>query len=56
MRDRFDTSERGLGYGTMGAVAGGLLGNEAGKGGLLPTVAGAVAGGLGANAYESRDR
>ncbi|KAL1304727.1 hypothetical protein AAFC00_003673 [Neodothiora populina] len=56
VRDRFDTSDKGLGYGTMGAVAGGLLGNEAGRGGVIPTVAGAVIGGLGANAYENRDK
>lgn len=56
VRDRFDPSDKGLGYGAIGALAGGLLANEAGKGRILPTVAGAVAGGLGANAYESRDR
>lgn len=55
IRDRFDTSERGLGYGSVGALAGGLLGNELGKG-VLPTLAGAVIGGLGANAFENKDK
>jgi len=55
LRDRFDTSERGIGYGTVGALAGGLIGSEIGKG-LWPTVAGAVVGGLGANAFESREK
>lgn len=48
-------TERGVGYGTIGAVAGGLVGNELGKG-LWPTVAGAVLGGLGANVIENRDK
>jgi len=55
IRDKFDTSDRGLGYGTIGAIAGGLAGSEVGKG-LWPTVAGAVIGGLGANAFESREK
>lgn len=55
MRDRFDISERGVGYGTIGALAGGLLGNEVGKG-VLPTALGAVLGGLGANVYEGREK
>jgi len=37
-----------------GALAGGLIGNEVGKG-VLSTVAGALIGGLGANAWEARD-
>lgn len=55
MRDRFDTSERGMGYGTIGAIAGGLVGNELGKG-LLPTAAGAVVGALGTNAFQAREK
>lgn len=55
IRDKFDVSQRGLGYGSVGALAGGLIGSEVGKG-LLPTVAGAIVGGLGANALEARDR
>lgn len=56
VRDRFDTSDKGLGYGTIGALAGGLMGSEMGRGGVLPTVAGAVIGGLGANAFEGREK
>lgn len=55
IRDKFDMSEKGLGYGTIGALAGGLIGSEVGKG-LWPTVAGAVVGGLGANHFESREK
>lgn len=55
IRDRFDITERGLGYGAIGATAGGLVGSELGKG-ILPTLAGAVIGGLGANAFESREK
>lgn len=55
LRERFDTSDRGMQYGALGALAGGLVGSEVGKG-ILPTVAGAVIGGLGANAYEGRDK
>jgi len=56
VRDKFDLSERGLGYGSVGALAGGLIGSEVGKGGFLPAVAGAIVGGLGANAFEARDK
>lgn len=51
----FDKSNRGLTSGAIGAIAGGLVGNEVGKG-IVPTLAGVVLGGLGANAYEARDR
>jgi len=54
MRDRFDTSGKGVGYGTLGALAGGLLGSEAG--GILPAAVGAVIGGLGANAFQGREK
>ncbi|GAB7348132.1 hypothetical protein MBLNU459_g6149t2 [Dothideomycetes sp. NU459] len=54
-RERLDTSEKGVGYGTIGALAGGLVGNEVGKG-LLPTAVGAVLGGLGANVFEGREK
>jgi hypothetical protein len=37
-----------------GALAGGLIANEVGKG-LIPTLVGAALGGLGANAWEARD-
>ncbi len=47
-------SERGVGYGTIGALAGGLLGSEVGHG-IVPTIAGALVGGLGANVFEKRD-
>lgn len=50
--DRFDTSGRGVGSATIGAIAGGLIGNTVGKG-IMTTVAGAVLGGLGANVWEN---
>ena len=50
---RFDKTERGLTSGALGALAGGLVGHEVGKG-PLATVAGVVLGGLGANAFEAR--
>ena len=55
LRERFDTSQRGMGYGAIGAVAGGLIGNEFGHG-LVPTALGAAVGALGANAFEARER
>lgn len=55
IRDRFDTSEKGVGYSTLAALAGGLVGSEVGKG-ILPTAVGAVLGGLGANAYQGREK
>ena len=36
----------------VGAIAGGLIGNSVTKGGTIPTVAGAVVGGLGARTAE----
>jgi len=51
---RFEKSERGLTASAIGALAGGLLGNEVG-GGPLATVAGVLLGGLGANAWEARE-
>lgn len=51
---RFDKSEKGLTTGALGALAGGLVGHEVGKG-ALATVAGVVLGGLGANAFEARN-
>lgn len=55
LRAAFDTSERGLGYGAVGAVTGGLLGSEFGKG-AMPKAIGATLGALGANAFEARER
>lgn len=55
VKESFDTSERGLGYGAIGALAGGLFGSEFGKG-PIPKVLGAAVGGLGANAYEAREK
>lgn len=49
---RFDKTEQGLTSGALGALAGGLVGHEVGKG-PLATVAGVVLGGLGANAFEA---
>ncbi|WPG97621.1 Hypothetical protein R9X50_00040100 [Acrodontium crateriforme] len=56
VRDKhFDTTKHGLGYGAIGAIAGGLLGSELEKG-LVPTAIGAAVGALGANAFEARER
>lgn len=55
VKDTFDKSERGLGYGAVGALAGGLIGSEYGKG-AVPAAIGAVVGGLGANIFEARER
>lgn len=51
----FDKSQRGLGYGAVGAIAGGLVGSEIGKG-PVPAAIGAVLGGLGANMFEAREK
>lgn len=51
----FDGSQRGLGYGAVGAIAGGLVGSGVGKG-PVPATIGAVLGGLGANMFEARER
>jgi len=51
---RFEKSERGLTSSAIGAIAGGLIANEIGKG-PLATVAGVLLGGLGANAWEARE-
>lgn len=55
LRDTFDKSQRGLGYGAVGAIAGGLVGSGVGKG-PVPAAIGAVLGGLGANMFEARER
>lgn len=55
IREAFDTSQRGLGYAGIGALAGGLVGSEVGKG-IVPTALAAAVGALGANAFEARDR
>lgn len=56
-RDRTRTRARSFGPGTLGgAVAGGLVGRGAGGGGILPTMAGAAIGAVGANAYENQNR
>lgn len=55
IRDSIDTSQRGLGYGAVGALAGGLVGNELGKGPLTSAI-GAVVGAVGANAFQARER
>lgn len=51
--EHVNTSEKGLGAGAAGAVAGGLLGHQMGHG-SLSTIAGAVIGGIGANMLENR--
>lgn len=55
VKESLDTTERGLGYGAVGALAGGLFGSEFGKG-PIPIALGAAVGGLGANAYEAREK
>lgn len=55
VREAFDTSQRGLGYGAVGAVTGGLIGSEFGTG-AIPTAIGATVGALGANAFEAREK
>jgi len=55
LREHFDLSQKGAGYGLIGAVAGGLAGNEVGKG-ILPTAIGAAVGAIGANAFQVRER
>jgi len=55
LREAFDTSQRGLGYGAVGALAGGLMGSEIGKG-PIPAAIGAAVGAVGANAFEARER
>lgn len=55
IKDTFTKSERGIGYGAVGALAGGLVGSELGDG-AVPAAIGAVLGGLGANMFEARER
>lgn len=55
IREHIDTSERGLGYSAVGALAGGLVGSEFGKG-AVPSAIGAVLGAMGANAFQARER
>lgn len=55
IREAFDTSQRGLGYSAVGALTGGLIGSEIGKG-RVPAVLGAAVGALGANAFQARER
>ena len=50
----FDKSRDGLTSAGLGALAGGLVGHEVGKG-PLATAAGVLLGGLGANAWEARE-
>ncbi|KAK4507992.1 hypothetical protein PRZ48_001727 [Zasmidium cellare] len=55
IREAFDTSQKGLGYSAVGALAGGLVGSEIGKG-RVPAAIGAAVGALGANAFQARER
>ncbi|KAK6440951.1 hypothetical protein LTR95_002821 [Oleoguttula sp. CCFEE 5521] len=55
MKENFDTSQKGLGYGGVGALAGAAIGKDMGKG-PLPAAIGAVLGGVGANAFGARER
>ncbi|KAK6442093.1 hypothetical protein LTR95_001680 [Oleoguttula sp. CCFEE 5521] len=54
MKENFDTSQKGLGYGGVGALAGAAIGKDMGKG-PLPAAIGAVLGGVGANALGARE-
>ncbi|KAF2212422.1 hypothetical protein CERZMDRAFT_106174 [Cercospora zeae-maydis SCOH1-5] len=51
----FDTSQRGLGYSAVGALAGGLIGSEFGKGPMPRALATAV-GAIAANVFQARER
>ncbi|CAK1354070.1 unnamed protein product [Cercospora beticola] len=51
----FDTSQRGLGYSAVGALAGGLIGSEFGKGPVPRALATAV-GAIAANVFQARER
>ena len=55
VREAFDTSQRSMGYSAVGALAGGLVGTEVGKG-IGPPILGAVVGALGTNAFQARER
>lgn len=55
LTQNFDTSQRGFGYSGVGALAGGLVGSEIGKG-AIPAAIGAALGGIGANAFGARER
>lgn len=50
-----DTSQRGLGYSAIGALAGGLIGSEFGKG-PIPRVVATAVGALAANVLQARER
>lgn len=57
IEENFDTSMRGLGVGLAGAVAGGLAGRQFGhKHRERDIIIGAIVGGLGANAAETKWR
>lgn len=51
----FDTSQRGLGYSAIGALAGGLIGSEFGKG-PIPRVVATAVGAAAANIFQARER
>lgn len=58
LKKNFEVSDTGLTSAALGALAGGLIGHEVGKkgsNGTIGTIAGALIGGLGANAWEARD-
>jgi uncharacterized protein YcfJ len=47
-------SNRDVASSALGVVAGGLIGNQVGRGNKLGTLAGAVLGGFGANMWEKK--
>ncbi|KAI9722519.1 MAG: hypothetical protein M1828_004514 [Chrysothrix sp. TS-e1954] len=54
VQENLDTTERGLTSAALGAAAGGVIAHHFGKG-AIATAAGALIGGVGANAWEARD-
>lgn len=57
LKGPFDVSQRGLGFSAVGALAGGLIGSEFGKGkGPVPAGVGSLVGAIVANAFQGRTR
>lgn len=55
LKGPFDTSQRGLGYSAVGALAGGLIGSEFAKGPVPRGIATAL-GAVAANVFQARER
>lgn len=54
--EKFDLSKEGLGSAALGALAGGFIAHKFGKNHPLATGAGALIGGIGANAWENHNK